>query len=33
MEKIDSVVSLDTDFEQVSLVQTFWNFHNIVMEH
>ena len=31
--KIDRVDSLDTGFQQVPLIQNFWNFHNIVMEH
>ena len=31
--KIDRVGSLNEDFQQVPLVQTFWNFPNIVMEH
>ena len=30
MHKLDS---LDASFQQVSLVQNFWNFHNIVMEY
>ena len=29
---MDRVDSLDADFQQLPLVQNFWNFHNIVME-
>ena len=31
--KFDRVRSLDADFKQVPPVQTFLNFHNIVMSH
>ena len=31
--KIDRVGSLDADFQQIPLLQTFWNFQNTVMEH
>ena len=31
--KIDRVGNLNAGFQQVSLVQTFWNFHFIVMEY
>ena len=31
--KNDRVGSLDADFQQVPLVQIFWNFHSIVIEH
>ena len=31
--KVDWVGRLDADFKQVPSVQTFWTFHNIVMEH
>ena len=30
---IDRVGSLDAGFQQIPLVQNFWNFHDIVMEH
>ena len=30
--KIDRVASLDASFQQVPLLQNFWNFHNIVMK-
>ena len=33
MQKVDRVGSLDAGFQQVPLVQNFWNFHNILMEH
>ena len=31
--KIDRMGSLDADFKEVLLVQTFWKFQNIVIEH
>ena len=31
--KNDRVGSLDAGFQQVPLIEIFWNFHNIVMEH
>ena len=31
--KIDRVGNLDVGFQQVTLAQNFWNFHNIVIEH
>ena len=31
--KIDRVDTFDADFQQVPLVQNFWNFPNIVMDH
>ena len=31
--KIDGVRRLETDFQQVSLVQIFWNFHSVVVKH
>ena len=31
--EICRVGNLDADFQQVSLVKFFWNFHNIVLEH
>ena len=33
MQKIERVGILDAGFQQVPLVQNFWNFYNIVMEH
>ena len=31
--KLDRICSLDAGFQQVPLVQKFWKFHNMVMEH
>ena len=31
--EICRVGNLEADFQQVSLVQFFWNFHNIVVKH
>ena len=31
--EICSLGNLETDFQQVLLVQLFWNFHNIVVKH
>ena len=31
--EICRVSNLEADFQQVPLVQFFWNFHNIVVKH
>ena len=31
--EICRVGNLEADFQQVPLVQIFWNFHNIIMKH
>ena len=31
--KICMIGNLEEDFQQVPLVQFFWNFHNIIVKH